>query len=64
MNDELELLVPSHGKQEGEQVSVALPKAALTLHGTLSAHSASPRETTGNVCARGDAENAEDLRDE
>ena len=44
MSTELELHVPFHGEQEGEQVSVALPKAALTLRGTLSAHSASPRE--------------------
>ena len=44
MSDDLELLVPLYGKQEREQVSVALPKAALTLHGTHSATSASPRE--------------------
>ncbi len=49
MSDDLELLVPLHGKQEWEQVSVALPKAALTLYGTHSALSASPREAKMEV---------------
>jgi hypothetical protein len=40
-----------------------LPKAAYT-HGTHFAPSASPRETTGEDFARGDAENAEEARDE
>ena len=44
MTDELELFVHSQGRPEWEQVVVALPKAVLTLHGTLSAPSASPRE--------------------
>jgi len=46
MSDDLELLVPLHGKQEWEQVSVALPKADSILHGALSA---SPREAKMEV---------------
>ena len=52
MSDDLELLVPLHGKQEWEQVSVALPKADSILHGALSALSAlsaSPREAKMEV---------------
>ena len=44
MSDDLELLVPLHGEQEWEQVSVVLQKADSILHGALSATSASPRE--------------------
>lgn len=49
MSDDLELLVPLHGKQEWEQVSVALPKVDSILHGALSALSASPREAKMEV---------------
>ncbi len=49
MSDDLELLVPLHGKQEWEQVSVALPKADSILHEALSALSASPREAKMEV---------------
>ena len=49
MIDELELLVHSHGKPEWEHVAVALSKATLTLHGTLSALSAAPREAKMEV---------------
>ena len=52
----------ARGAGEGMRGLSHLPKAALTLHGTHSATSASPRETTGEDFTRGVAESTEALR--